>query len=98
MWPAAITISATSVNSITIQFDARTQTAFIPVTLQLGPGRLRVTRDEQDRDFNLGLESLIARGLRAELNTQSFVTGQSEMNLDFRPDVVRGFVILASPS
>jgi paraquat-inducible protein B len=46
---------------------------------------VRVTRDEQDRDFNLDLESLIARGLRAELNTQSFVTGQSEINLDFDP-------------
>jgi paraquat-inducible protein B len=72
-----------AVDSISIQFDARTQTAFIPVTLQLDPGRVRVTRDDQDRDFNLDLESLIARGLRAELNTQSFVTGQSEINLDF---------------
>lgn len=74
-----------AVDSITIQFDARTQTAFIPVTLQLDPGRVRVIGDQQDRDFNLDLESLIARGLRAELNTQSFVTGQSEINLDFDP-------------
>jgi paraquat-inducible protein B len=74
-----------AVDSITIQFDARTQTAFIPVTLQLDPGRVRVTRDAQDRDFNIDLDSLIQRGLRAELNTQSFVTGQSEINLDFDP-------------
>jgi paraquat-inducible protein B len=31
------------------------------------------------------LRALIARGLRAELNTQSFVTGQSEIDLDFEP-------------
>jgi paraquat-inducible protein B len=74
-----------AVDTITIQFDAKTQTAFIPVTLQLDPGRVRVTRDAQDRDFNLDLETLITRGLRAELNTQSFVTGQSEINLDFDP-------------
>ena len=31
----------------------------------------------------LDLSSLAARGLRAELNTQSFVTGQSQIDLDF---------------
>ena len=70
--------------SIALQFAPRTTTAYIPVTLQLEPERVRVLRDG-DKNVLLDLPSLITRGLRAELNTQSFVTGQSEINLDFDP-------------
>jgi phospholipid/cholesterol/gamma-HCH transport system substrate-binding protein len=74
-----------AVDGIVIQYDARAQTALIPVALQLEPGRVRVS-DEAVTQAGLNLPSLIARGLRAELNTQSFVTGQSVINLDFNPE------------
>jgi paraquat-inducible protein B len=73
-----------AVNGIVIQYDSRARTALIPVTLQLEPGRVRVS-DEAVTQAALNLPDLIARGLRAELNTQSFVTGQSVINLDFNP-------------
>jgi len=73
-----------AVDGILIQFDAKTRTAYIPVTMQLEPDRVRIS-GEANVETGLDLATLIARGLRAELNTQSFVTGQSEINLDFSP-------------
>ncbi|MGI4953171.1 MAG: MlaD family protein [Janthinobacterium lividum] len=70
-----------AVESIAVQFDATTQTAYIPVTVQLEPKRVLVTAAEGGAPVSL--QQLIARGLRAELNTQSFVTGQSEIDLQF---------------
>jgi paraquat-inducible protein B len=73
-----------SVERIVIQYEPSNKTAYIPVTLRLEPDRVRVagqTREEAGVD----LQSLIARGLRAELVTQSFVTGQSQIDLDFDP-------------
>ncbi len=72
-----------SVQNITIQFDPKTHIAYIPVVLQLEAGRVRVAKTGETAAVDL--DALIARGLRAELNTQSFVTGQSEIDLDFDP-------------
>jgi paraquat-inducible protein B len=72
-----------AVKGIGIEFDAKTQAAFIPVTIELDPGRVTVTSG--NADHKITLNEVIGRGLRAELNTQSFVTGQSEIDLDFDP-------------
>ena len=72
-----------AVESIVIQFDAKAHAAIIPVTVQLEPSRVRVTTEGGAAPVELS--GLIIRGLRAELNTQSFVTGQSEIDLDFDP-------------
>ena len=72
-----------AVESIVLQFDPQTHTAYIPVTVQLEPDRVRVMGDDSSARRVLDLSSLAARGLRAELNTQSFVTGQSQIDLDF---------------
>jgi paraquat-inducible protein B len=72
-----------AVESIVLQFDPQTKTAYIPVTVQLEPDRVRVTGDDSAARRVLDLAALAARGLRAELNTQSFVTGQSQIDLDF---------------
>ncbi len=67
--------------TIALQFDPKTHTAYIPVTVQLNPDSVRVS---QGGDSNaVDLSQMVERGLRAELNTQSFVTGQSEIDLDF---------------
>jgi paraquat-inducible protein B len=72
-----------AVDSIAIQFDAKMHIAYIPVIVQLQPGLVRLTHGGDSEAVEL--KSLIAQGLRAELNTQSFVTGQSEIDLDFKP-------------
>ncbi len=74
-----------SVQNIMLQFDSQKSTAYIPVTLQLQPDRIRVTGQKGTSQAVLNLSALVAQGLRAELVTQSFVTGQSEINLDFYP-------------
>ncbi len=72
-----------AVESIGIEFDPKTKVAYIPVTVKLEPGHALITRPEGDETVRL--PDLISRGLRAELNVQSFVTGQSQIDLDFDP-------------
>jgi paraquat-inducible protein B len=72
-----------AVDSIGIRFDPKTHTAYIPVTVQIDPGSAQVTRETGATSVDLS--ALITRGLRASLNTQSFVTGQSAIDLDFDP-------------
>jgi paraquat-inducible protein B len=72
-----------AVESVGIEFDPKTYVAFIPVTVALEPGRALVVPDGASETVDLA--DLVKRGLRAELNVQSFVTGQSEIDLDFDP-------------
>jgi paraquat-inducible protein B len=74
-----------AVQSIVLQFDSQTRTAYIPVTIQLEPDRIRLTGQEGKTVRALDLSELVARGLRAEMVMQSFVTGQSQIDLDFYP-------------
>lgn len=70
-----------SVERIGIQFQPKTSTAFIPVTIRIEPDRARVAQPKGSAQ--LDVEDLVKRGLRAELNVQSFVTGQAQIDLDF---------------
>jgi paraquat-inducible protein B len=72
-----------SVTSVKIEFDPKTQIAYIPVTLALQSDNVRV--DQVNHLDPTYLAQLVARGLRAELNTQSYVTGQAEVDFDFYP-------------
>ena len=72
-----------AVESIAIQFDPKTHTAYIPVIVRIEPDRAQVddaTGGRMRRPLGPG-----DTRLRAELNTQSFVTGQSQIDLDFDP-------------
>jgi paraquat-inducible protein B len=73
-----------SVTSIRVEFDPKTKTAYIPVALALSSDNVSIS--QADRKDPAYLAQLVARGLRAELITQSYVTGQSEINLDFYPN------------
>jgi paraquat-inducible protein B len=72
-----------AVERIGILFEPKSGVAYIPVTITLEPGRALIAQRQISN--NIGLSELIKRGLRAELNLQSFVTGQSEIYLDFDP-------------
>ena len=71
-----------SVKSISLCFDALTHDAYIVVTLILTPDKIRIIKNPHEKD-TVDLKSLIANGLRAELKTVSFVTGQSDIELNF---------------
>ena len=82
-----------AVQNITLQFDQTAQAAFIPVAVQLDPESVRVTGGESGSQ-RIDLQVMVQRGLRAELMTQSFVTGQAQINLDFDP----GSQVILHPS
>ncbi|MFT8676561.1 MAG: MlaD family protein [Acetobacter sp.] len=75
-----------TVKSISLRFDPEEHKAYIPVVLTLEPDQIHVVRDGSGGDINI--QTLIANGLRAELNLLSFVTGQSNIELDFDKSVV----------
>ncbi|AQT05114.1 MCE family protein [Acetobacter persici] len=71
-----------SVKSITLRFDPLDRKAYIPVQLTLEPDQIHIVRDVPG-GTKVSMQEMIANGLRAELNLQSFVTGQSNIELDF---------------
>ena len=72
-----------SVSNIELTFDRRTFAAYIPVTLVLLPERVHRADSKQA----IGIQELVRRGLRAQTNVQSFVTGQAQIELSFAPNV-----------
>jgi paraquat-inducible protein B len=75
-----------SVIDITIEADAEDQTSQIPVTIEILPKKFKVIRGKRASDPYESLPLLIERGLRAQLQQQSFVTGQLMIGLDYYPD------------
>ncbi len=73
-----------AVQSISLQYDASSNTAYIPVIIDLEPERVSMT-GEAAGSRRPDVPALVQRGLRAELETQSFVTGQSQIDLNFAP-------------
>jgi paraquat-inducible protein B len=63
----------------------------IPVIFSLQPVRFKGTRAEFQREPK-SIEKAVEAGLRAQLETQSFVTGQLMVSLDFFPDKPARFV------
>src|SRR5262245_28725421 len=76
-----------SVTRITVQYLAQEQEFRTPVYIETEPKNLREAgvelTGEKRKEF---IQSLIERGLRAQLASQSFVTGQLFVQLGFYPD------------
>src|SRR5262249_5629304 len=73
------------VTSVVVRYDTHDQTVLIPVHLEIEQSRINtVGTRKHNPEQNLGL--LIERGLRAQLVTQSMVTGQQTVQLDFFPN------------
>lgn len=81
-----------TVSNIVVEFDIDNaeHSARTPVYIQLTIGGMRDV--ERDMDSALGAQEvvdlLVERGLRATLQSQSFVTGQLSVELDFHPNTV----------
>ena len=75
-----------SVIDIAIQVDAEDLTVQIPVLIETDPTHFEVKRGQKLMDTEEQLPILIERGLRAQLQLQSFVTGQLIVAIDFHPD------------
>jgi paraquat-inducible protein B len=74
------------VTRIGVEVNQQTLVARIPVTLTLGTESLQMDSGSGQAQ-ELDLPELVKRGLRARLILQSVVTGQTAIELDFRPDL-----------
>jgi paraquat-inducible protein B len=73
-----------SVTSIAVNLNMKDLTARIPVYLDLNPAQISLQNGgagQNDEDF----DRLRKAGLRAQLNMQSFITGQLRVDLDLQP-------------
>jgi paraquat-inducible protein B len=76
-----------SVTDVQVRYDTQANEFRIPVFAEIEADRIQAIgvrkRREERRSF---LQALIDRGLRAQLETQSLVTGQLLVQLGFHPD------------
>jgi len=75
-----------SVTDIQLQADAVDLTIQAPVVVKLEKGKIEITHGKRDPNIRRGLQRLIEAGLRAQLETQSLVTGQLMIDIDVHPD------------
>jgi paraquat-inducible protein B len=76
------------VTGIYLSFSQDSMAGSIPVVFEIDEQRVR-SRGASGRALRerAVVDSMIDRGLRAELRTESFVTGQKYLALEYRPDV-----------
>ena len=76
-----------SVESIIIDVDPAKLQLQIPVVIEYEPAKFQLSEGAQKvhRDPRKTLPKLIARGLRAQLTTQSLITGQLAIEIGFYP-------------
>ncbi|WP_341937858.1 MlaD family protein [Marinimicrobium sp. C2-29] len=79
-----------SVNNIELLTEVETLEPVVRVTMQLDPESVKTLRGNKVVEGSLqsliGIERLLEAGLSAQLASESFVTGQLAVELDFRPD------------
>jgi paraquat-inducible protein B len=80
-----------SVKDVILRADATDLAFTIPVYIEIEPDRLEIIGARPRRPGE-NLKTLIDRGLRASLETQSLVTGQMQVGLDLKPDKPAKFV------
>ncbi len=74
------------VTSIEVLADYDNLEFTVPVYVDIVTDSIKTRRNENLGDEDEILELLIDRGLRATLNTESFITGKLLVELDFHPD------------
>ncbi len=83
-----------TVTDISLEFKPKELTFYIPVIAQVELDRMKRLGPPPTKQGEY-LKPLIDKGLRAQLQTTSFVTGQLAVTLDFFPDKPAKFVGLA---
>ncbi|HAM51749.1 MAG TPA: paraquat-inducible protein B [Nitrospiraceae bacterium] len=73
------------VTDILLEVNKRDLTAFVPVYIEVYQQKILPIGEDHNYDERF-LQDLIKKGLRAQLQLQSFVTGQLMVNLDFYPN------------
>ena len=74
-----------TVSDVHLEFNPQTFEARIPVIFQIEPERIRGIGADAPEDPYVLMEGLVARGLRAQLESGNFLTGQLLVDLGFSP-------------
>lgn len=74
-----------SVTRIAVQYDPSALVVLVPVYVEIDTGKIGIV-GKHDQENVYQLKPLIEKGLRAQLQTISYVTGQLVVALDFFPD------------
>ncbi len=74
------------VTDIKVRFNPQAVSAQIPVVMELDPTRIEVVGGERIVSGEAGAQRLIDAGFRAQLQSQSLLTGLLFVNLDFKKD------------
>jgi paraquat-inducible protein B len=76
------------VRDVYVRFDNSMNEFDLPVYIELEPGAIQSAQEIQftSNDSKKMMSTLVAQGLRAKLQMESFVTGQLLVDLDFYPD------------
>jgi paraquat-inducible protein B len=85
-------VTVGTVTAIQVKFISEDLTFRIPVFYEIEPERFSGLEGDADREPADLVPVLIERGLRAQLGTQSLVTGQKYINLDFYPEAPAAFM------
>ncbi|HUK09455.1 MAG TPA: MlaD family protein [Stellaceae bacterium] len=75
-------IKVGNVTNIKLEYDVAAQHLYIPVYIQIDPDKFQLLNGERSEN---NIQTLVQRGLRAQLEVQSLVTGQVNVNFDFHP-------------
>lgn len=81
-----------AVNHIFIQLEPKDRDARIPVYFTLDSEKMRRAGVKPAGDATAAIESAIQKGLRAQLQTESFLTGVLYVELNYYPDSPATFV------
>jgi len=87
-------IKVGQVVDVTLEFNREKLQFRIPVLIEFEPERLTLTGGTPDPQERI-VDKLVDRGLRAQLRTGSFLTGQLFVDLDFYPNAPPRHVVYA---
>ncbi|HEX3848331.1 MAG TPA: MlaD family protein [Steroidobacteraceae bacterium] len=88
-------ISVGEVRGVNVEYDPESGTLRFPVTVDLYPQRIRgakagaaapASQQTEDRASRKLIDSLVKRGVRAELRTGNLLTGQKYVDMDLHSD------------
>ena len=75
--------------SIDTQFDEAADEVYIPILIEIEPGRIGITSKDSDNTTEqdmMEFQRIIDEGFRAKLQTGNFLTGQLFVSVDFFPN------------
>ena len=90
-------IKVGEVADIKLEFLTEKLEVRIPVLITLEPERMAIAKRRQAGTVGKVMEQLVDKGLRGQLKTGSFLTGQLFVDLDLYPNAPKGHLDLSGP-